>query len=213
MASTCHLPQRLGPAIATSCPPPGPADQQSARTPATSRASPARTRRRCTNTTQQAPRRPRKAFPTARRYQPPHLPPAALRRRSGGHGGTWPARVRDTPPQDATQKREKGTRSAEEFTPGCLREGARRGVEGRGERQLDGSGERSSTRQAGLLGCRRLGLGALGFRSSTREKSEELLRGAMARGDALHLCCFGVNLSLSRPIAPTGSRPEGAIHS
>lgn len=175
-----------------SSPPPPPADQQSARTPVTTTANDAHTCPGCSHTTRQAPRRVRKGLPTSRLGKDTRRPSSSPQRTSRGPRGVLPGARQGHTPTKRDPKMEIGVQVCRALPrpPLCVR------------CPLD----------RGAVGCRRFGWVALGFLFGTREKSEEPAGRAVARGDALHLCCFRVNLSLSRPIAPTGSCPEGAIH-
>lgn len=96
------------------------------------------------------------------RHRPPLQQPSEDEQ--GGHGGSCPARVRDTPPEDATQKMEKGPRSAERFDapPFSVRCPLHRGA----------------------VWLSQVGVGVLGFRSPTSRE----IRGAGRRGSGERGC-------------------------
>jgi hypothetical protein len=94
-----HLPQQ----VATTTP----ADQQSARTPALSTVTRRQHPASCWALQQEARRRPGKGpartLPAIRPQHSPQAPSSPSRKRAGGHGGKRWARIRDTPPDHATQ--------------------------------------------------------------------------------------------------------------
>jgi hypothetical protein len=97
-----HLPAPAPEAAATT-----PADQQSARTPALSTVTRRQHPASCWALQQEARRRPGKGpartLPAIRPQHSPQAPSSPSRKRAGGHGGKRWARIRDTPPDHATQ--------------------------------------------------------------------------------------------------------------